>query len=71
MSDIDVFLSDQYVEFSKKIAEIHTKKKTMKEEFKAKFEEFNKQLKVLDDEARKAVAEWEAWKVKAENKEQK
>ena len=68
MLDVDVFLSDQYIEFSKKIAEIYTKKKTMKEEFKAKFEEFNKQLKVLDDEARKVIVEWKA---KTENKEQK
>jgi len=66
MSDIDIFLSDKYVEFSQKIAEIHTKKKAMKDEFKAKFEAFNKELKTMDDEARKIVAAFEEWKKSAE-----
>jgi len=71
MQDIDIFLSDKYVEFSQKIAEIHNKKKAMKDEFKSKFEAFNKELKAMDDEARKVVADFEAWKASAKTDDKK
>jgi len=62
---IELLLSDEYVEFSKKVADLHNKKKLLKDEFKAKLEELQKVLKdackAVDDEAKVLLSEWENW----------
>ena len=62
---IELLLSDEYVDFSKKVADLHVKKKALKDEFKAKFEELQKTLKEvcknIDEEAKVLVKNWESW----------
>lgn len=62
---IELLLSDEYVDFSKKVADLHVKKKILKDEFKAKFEELQKTLKEvcknIDEEAKVLVKNWETW----------
>lgn len=63
MSDqIEFLLSDEYVSFSAKIAEIHALKKACKEEMKKKYEEFQAHLKELDVQAQASLNKWEEWK---------
>jgi len=62
MEDLDILLSDQFIEFSKKIAAIAEKKKVEKQEFEKVFEAFKKTMKSLDDEAKKLQKDFEKWK---------
>ena len=63
---VELLLSDEYVEFSKKVTDLHVKKKSLKDAFKVKIEELQKQLKdackSVDDEAKVLAQEWELWK---------
>lgn len=59
---IEFLLSDEYVQFSQKIAEIHAWKKALKEEFKKKYDEYQKSLTSMDDEAKLALQNFEQWK---------
>lgn len=61
-NQIDLLLSDEFVEFSAKIAEIHNTKKKMKEDFKKTYEEFQAKLASLDTTAAELTNAWESWK---------
>lgn len=62
MESLEYLLSDEYVQFSQRIAEIHALKKSCKEEFKKKHEEYQANLKSLDGEATIAAQKFEDWK---------
>lgn len=62
MDNIDVLLSDEFVEFSTKIADVHSRKKSKQEELKTIYDKFKLEIKALDDEASELVGEFEAWK---------
>lgn len=62
--EIDLLLSDEYVEFSAKIAEIHTRKKKALDEFNKKYEEFKLQQQSFKAEAKQCQTEWEEAKNK-------
>jgi hypothetical protein len=62
MESVELLLSDEYVAFSNRIAEIHVDKKKKKEDFKVVYAEFQQNLVALDEEAKKLAEEWEAWK---------
>jgi predicted transport protein len=72
---IELLLSDEYVDFSKKVADLHIKKKAFKDEFKAKFEELQKALKEvcknIDEEAKVLVKNWENWTAEQQKVEKK
>ncbi len=73
MSEIELLLSEEYIAFSAKIAEIYNAKKIAKDEFKKKYEEFQNYVKTLDHDAGVALEEFESWKSqqKAMAKEEK
>ena len=62
MESLEYLLSDEYVQFSQRIAEIHALKKSCKEEFKRKHEEYQANLKSLDTKALEAAQKFEEWK---------
>lgn len=62
MNDQELLLSDEFVEFSKEIAQIHEKKKAIEAEFKAFFENYKEHKKELEDKVAAASAKWENWK---------
>lgn len=55
-------LSDEFIEFSKKISDIHSKKKALKAELKEFYDKVSSQIKTLDKEAVILNDEFEAWK---------
>jgi len=57
--DADRLLSDEFVAFSQKIAELHTKKKAKKQELKTIYDQYQADIKVLEDEAQKLAKEFE------------
>ena len=59
---IELLLTDEYVNFSTKLAEIHFERKELKEAWKKKHEEFQANLKALEKRAWDAVGEWDEWK---------
>ena len=59
MVDVDVLLSDDFVQFSYKVSELHEKKKKLNADFKKLYEEHKKSLKTIDGEAVKLQKEFE------------
>ncbi len=55
-------LSDEFVSFSQKIAEIYNKKKNLKAELKEYYDKISSQVKSLDKEANILSEEFENWK---------
>jgi hypothetical protein len=70
MENVEYLLTDEYVEFSQKVAAIHAEKKTLKEAFKKQYEEFQLKVKELDDGAKEAIATWEQWKLEKAKEEE-
>lgn len=60
--DVEFYLSDKFVDFSQKMAKIHTARKAKKEELKKTYDQFMIEINKLDTEAKKAQEEWEVWK---------
>jgi hypothetical protein len=60
------FLSDEFVEFSAKINDIHVKKKALKEEYERFKETFNDNVKSLNETANSLIKEFDAWKAEFE-----
>lgn len=60
--DIDILLTDEFVEFSKRIEAIHNEKRKKRQELKTFYEQIQSEMKALDDEAREVVHEFEHWK---------
>ncbi len=68
MENVEFLLSDEYVKFSQRITELHALKKALKEEFKKKYDEYQKSLAGLDEEANSAQSVYETWKATQQNK---
>jgi hypothetical protein len=62
MNDADLLLTDEFVEFSKAIAEAHEKKKAVEAEFKQFFDAYKAQKKSIEDRVHEVSANWEEWK---------
>lgn len=62
MEEFNWLLTDEFVDFSKRIAVIHEKKKEKKQELKEFYEKIQVDFKALDAEAVAAEEEFEAWK---------
>ena len=62
MENVEFLLSDEYVKFSQRITELHALKKSLKEEFKKKYDIYQKELQTLDGEAHTAQQRFEEWK---------
>lgn len=63
MSDLDFLLSDEFVEFSTKVKEIHEAKKTKQAAFKNLYDAFKTEIQTLDDQAKGLQEDFEKWKV--------
>ena len=62
MSDAEFLLTDEYVEYTQKIAKLHAHKKTKEEEMKRLYDEFKAEMATIEDDAKKLHDEWEGWK---------
>jgi hypothetical protein len=62
MNDADLLLTDEFVAFSKAIAEAHEEKKVLEAEFKKHFEGYKTAKKSIEDRVAAASGEWEDWK---------
>lgn len=69
MSDSNYFLTDEFIQFSQKMAELHNEKKTkqnnfaaVKEAFQKKYEEYKIEMAEYDNQAVELAKEWEEWK---------
>lgn len=67
--NIDYLLSDNFIEFSKNIAEIYSEKKKKKEHLKQVYEKIQSEIKELDGKAKKLNFEFESWKNSLINEE--
>jgi regulator of sigma D len=66
---VDYLLSDEFVTYSQKIAEIHAAKKTKTEELKSIYATMRKQIDGFDLQAIAVNSEWENWKTQKVQKE--
>ena len=62
MGEIEFMLTDEFINFSSKIAEIHTEKKKRAGEVKDIAEQFKADMHALDEKAEALRLDWEAWK---------
>lgn len=62
MTEHELLLTDEFVEFSKAVAEVHEEKKILEAEFKKHFESYKASKKALEDKVASASAKWEEWK---------
>lgn len=67
--NIDYLLSENFIEFSKNIADIFNEKKKKKEHLKQIYEKIQQEIKELDNKAKKLNLEFESWKSSFENNE--
>jgi len=58
---IDCLLSENFMEFSKSIAEIFSKKKKKKDYLRQVYEKVHQELKELDARAKKLNSDFESW----------
>lgn len=59
---MDWLLSDEFVTFSQRIAEIHNEKKQLKQQLKDFYEKSQAKLKDLEAQAQALSEEFEKWK---------
>lgn len=60
--DVQLLLTEEYIAYTAKIADIFAKKKIKQEEVKKIYDNYKQELEVLNTEAAKAQEEWEEWK---------
>ena len=68
MKEIDLLLTDEFVQFSKDITVVHEEKKKLKDEFKKLYDKFQADVAALDAKAQEASQKWDAWKAGHEKK---
>lgn len=71
MSEHELLLTDEFVEFSKAVAEVHEAKKAVEEEFKQLFEAYKSKKKELEAKVAAASSKWEEWKSTQLSKKEK
>jgi hypothetical protein len=57
----EILLSDKFVEFSQKIANLHEQKKKVQNELKKIIEDHKQQLKVIEDEVAILTSDFNKW----------
>jgi len=62
MTEHELLLTDEFVEFSKAVSVVHEEKKVLEEEFKKHFEDYKSKKKELENKVASASAKWEDWK---------
>ncbi len=62
MKDINLLLTDEFVQFSDAIKALHQEKKALKEEFKKVYEDFQTKFKSVDVRASKLAEEFQKGK---------
>jgi iron-sulfur cluster repair protein YtfE (RIC family) len=62
MDNINLLLTDEFITFSGKIAQLHAEKKKKKQELKAFYDKIQAELGHLDDQAKAIALEFEDWK---------
>ena len=62
MNDAELLLTDEFVEFSKAIANAHEEKKVLEADFKKHFEAYKTAKKDLEDRVSAASSKFEEWK---------
>ena len=62
--DVNLLLTEEYIAYTAKIADIFNKKKAKQEEVKKIYDNYKQELEVLNAEAAKAQDDWEDWKSK-------
>lgn len=62
MTEQEMLLSDEFVEFSRAVASIHEEKKILEEEFKKQFDNYKSKKKDFEARVSEASAKWEDWK---------
>ena len=62
MDKTDFLLTDEFMEFSQKIAVLHAEKKKKKQELKEFYEKIQGEMKELDNQARKLSDEFDKWR---------
>lgn len=65
MDDIERLLSEDFIEFSKKIADLYAVKREKKQAFKIVYEQYQKEIADLEAQAQQLKTEFEA-KAKSE-----
>lgn len=66
METLDVLLSDKFAEFTKEVVELAARKKAKTLEFKVVYENFQLEIKQLDETILVAQHDFEAWKKERE-----
>jgi len=62
MTEGELLLTDEFLQFSGDIAALIQEKKTLKDDFKKVYEEFQTKLKSVDQKADKRSKEFDEWK---------
>lgn len=62
MNEVELLMSDEFVDFSKKIAVLHETKKAQEKELKKVYEEYKAAFKKIDAQAAELQKEFDAWK---------
>lgn len=62
MTESELLLSDEFVDYAAKIKIIHEEKKSVEDEFKKHFEEYKSKKKEFESRVSAATLEWENWK---------
>lgn len=65
MENLDLLLSDRFVEFSSKITDIYKEMKDKDEQFKSLARQYKKEKTDLEKKAKEILEEWEANKKSA------
>ena len=66
--ETELLMTDEFAEFSKKVANIHTEKKAKKEEFKKLYDAFQVEMAKYDVEVSKLNDEWKKFSESFSNK---
>lgn len=62
MDNINLLLTDEFIAFSGKIAQLHAEKKKKKQELKSFYDKIQAELAALDGQAKAIATEFEDWK---------
>jgi hypothetical protein len=62
MTEHELLLTDEFVEFSKAVSVVHEEKKVLEEDFKKHFEDYKSKKKELENKVASASSKWEEWK---------
>lgn len=62
MTESELLLSDEFIQYAAKIKTIHEEKKTVEDEFKKHFEDYKAKKKEFESRVSAVTLDWENWK---------